>query len=399
MADFFGTLADDDDLLENDVFSAQENVAGDRFGDKQNLALVGLDRQQAMILKMINENKVPSGLLLAGPRGVGKTSLAVMVAQTLLAGVEDPVDEGPGLFGGEPPNETKIQKLGLQSTHPVSLRMTSGAHPDFMMLDDQPDPSVEGKGRPSILVDDIRKINKFLRMTASGANGWRVVIIGGAERMNVAAQNALLKILEEPPPRAVLILTTHQPGALLPTIRSRVHLIDFAFLGDNDFNQVVRAMGFSPSATERAWISALSQNAPGQARDLLEQDRLEIIRDFASLWHEWPHFQEQRWLEMVEGLAGQGSDPGTYSFFLDLWLWFIRGIIKAQANTSYRATFLGLLPGPGPEKMIKGWALGDLLTLEEETRSLFERTIHLNLEKRQAIFSARLMLTALYQQP
>ena len=74
--------------------------------------------------------------------------------------------------------------------------------------------------RTQIAVDDVREISGFMRLTPA-EGGWRVVVVDGAEDLNQNSANALLKVLEEPPPRAVLLLVCAAPGRLLPTIRSR----------------------------------------------------------------------------------------------------------------------------------------------------------------------------------
>lgn len=83
-----------------------------------------------------------------------------------------------------------------------------------------------------------------MRLKPSTENGWRVVIIDNADTMNRNAQNALLKVLEEPPARTVLILVAHQMGTFLPTIRSRTHVIPFHPLSDDDFSRVVKSMDY-----------------------------------------------------------------------------------------------------------------------------------------------------------
>src|SRR3546814_11991024 len=78
----------------------------------------------------------------------------------------------------------------------------------------------KGKLRTVIPVSDVRRVVSFSHMTA-GEGGWRVAIVDPAEAMNHNAANALLKVLEEPPPQCVLLLVSPAPGRLLPTLRSR----------------------------------------------------------------------------------------------------------------------------------------------------------------------------------
>src|SRR5262249_61594492 len=102
---------------------------------------------------------------------------------------------------------------------PVFRQVAAGGHPDLLTVEIGYDPKKE-RERTVIIIEDVRQINAFLHLTAA-IGGWRVVVIDGAESMNGNAEAALLKILEEPPKRSLILLVSHAPGRLLPTIRSR----------------------------------------------------------------------------------------------------------------------------------------------------------------------------------
>ena len=106
---------------------------------------------------------------------------------------------------------------------PIAHRIAQGAHPDIFRVKPQ------SKSR-SILIDEIRALNQLLRQTAL-ENGWKVAIINYADRLNDQASNALLKSLEEPPEKTLILLVTQSPQELLPTVRSRCQWI---FLGNNE---------------------------------------------------------------------------------------------------------------------------------------------------------------------
>ncbi len=139
--------------------------------------------------------------LITGAPGVGKATLAYRFARRLLAGVQ--------------PGDT----LAVDPASPVFRRVAVGSHADLLTVEREWDDK-KSRLRGEIVVDDARAISAFLRLTPA-EGGWRVVVIDGAEHMNRNAANAVLKMLEEPPPRAVLLLTCAAPGRLLPTIRSR----------------------------------------------------------------------------------------------------------------------------------------------------------------------------------
>jgi DNA polymerase-3 subunit delta' len=156
---------------------------------------------------------LPHALLLHGPAGVGKLDLAIELARWALC-------EKPG-------------REGACGVCDACNWFDQGNHPDFRRVEPvEPDTAEDTdtakkapkKGGRLINVEAIREITDFLSLTAH-RGGWRVALIQPAELMNTAAANALLKTLEEPPARVLLLLVSHQPGRLLPTVISRCRKI------------------------------------------------------------------------------------------------------------------------------------------------------------------------------
>lgn len=148
--------------------------------------------------------RMPHALLLHGPRGIGKLAFAESLAQAMLC--ESPRGQ---------------EACGIcQACHWFAQQ----THPDFKRIEPaEPDEEEEGGGKKAswqIAIRDIRALGEFLAL-APHQGGWRVVLLHPAEAMNVAAANALLKTLEEPPARVLIVLVSHQPRRLLPTVRSR----------------------------------------------------------------------------------------------------------------------------------------------------------------------------------
>tara|TARA_R110001606_G_scaffold21302_1_gene75229 strand:+ start:78854 stop:79822 length:969 start_codon:yes stop_codon:yes gene_type:complete len=139
------------------------------------------------------QGRLPHALLLTGSAGIGKARLARSLAQTLLC-------QRPA--GALPCGQCDACHLSA-----------AGTHPDLQSL------APEGDSRV-IKIDQVRRLVEFCSRTAQ-YNGARVALIAPAEALNRSAQNALLKTLEEPGEGMVLILISHQPSLLLPTVRSR----------------------------------------------------------------------------------------------------------------------------------------------------------------------------------
>ncbi|GBR59207.1 DNA polymerase III subunit delta' [Acetobacter senegalensis DSM 18889] len=198
--------------------------------------------------------RLPHAWLITGPPGIGKATFAFRLARILLGGEDE--------------------------LSPAGRRVSAATHADLLVVARGFDEKRQ-KYRSEIVADDVRPINSFLRRTAA-EGGWRVVIVDGAEYMNRSAANAVLKILEEPPPATVLLLTCSAPGRLLPTIRSRCRKLELAPLDAADMSAVLRAQAPEASDTEIQRVMAEAHGAPGRALALLADKGGEI----ASLVHE-----------------------------------------------------------------------------------------------------------------
>jgi len=148
-----------------------------------------------------NAQRLPHALLFKGATGLGKSHLAQLFAQSMLCTQPDSESRPCGRCRN-------------------CLLYLAGNHPDFFQIFPE-----EGGDKP-IKVDQVRELNRVMTLKSHGG-GYKIAVISPAEQMNVAAANSLLKILEEPPPQTLLILISHTPGLLLPTIRSRCQNLHF----------------------------------------------------------------------------------------------------------------------------------------------------------------------------
>lgn len=155
--------------------------------------------------------------LMTGPEGVGKATLAYEVARFAMA---------------EPPERAPDGVLALNGETRTARQIVALSHPGLLLIRRPYDPK-DKRFRAVITVDEVRKLKSFLGHTGS-AGSWRVVIVDPIDEMNVSAANALLKSLEEPPPRTLFLLICAEPGRLLPTIRSRCRQIQLGPLSHED---------------------------------------------------------------------------------------------------------------------------------------------------------------------
>jgi DNA polymerase-3 subunit delta' len=189
--------------------------------------------------------------LIGGQEGIGKATLAYRFARWLLAG-------------------EKTADLAVEASSPVFKRVAADTHADLLTIERRFDEKRK-KMQSEIVIDTVHEVGKFLRLTA-GEGGWRVVVVDGAEDLNRNAANALLKLLEEPPKQAILLLVSHAPGRLLPTIRSRCRTLNLSPLAEADVAELLAAQAPGLSDADRSRISRLAEGSIGRALTLAAED-------------------------------------------------------------------------------------------------------------------------------
>ncbi len=272
--------------------------------------LIGQEAAQSAFLNAFNAGKVHHAWLLTGPRGVGKATLAWQLARFLLA---TPDSDG-GMFDTPAPTT-----LDIAPDHPVARRIASGGEGSLKAVTRSVNPDTK-RLRKKIVVDDIRALNGFFQMSAADG-GRRVVIIDDADEMNVNAANALLKMLEEPPARATLLLISHQPSGLLPTIRSRCRTMRFSPLSPNQMSTALANSQVSVEGNPQA-LAELSGGSVGGALRLSLMGGLTAYSELIGLMASLPRLDRARALKLAEAAAQRGGEAKLELLFrlIDLML-------------------------------------------------------------------------------
>ncbi len=329
---------------------------------RENPSLLGHDAAEAVIDDAIHAGRVHHAWLLTGPQGTGKATLAYRFARRLLAG-----PCVPAATANDPAN-------------PVFRRIAAGTHADLLTIEREWDDKRK-RLRSEIVVDSARSVADFLRLTPA-EGGWRVVVVDGAEHLNRNAANALLKVLEEPPPRAVLLLACAAPGRLLPTIRSRCRRLRLGELGPADMERILAQCLPEMAAADRATLAALSGGAPGRAVALAEEQGIEIAALVEDVLRAAPKLPVLRAYEVADKLSR--NDAG-FATFMDL----LRDAVSAVVRNRVRGQ-----ADAGQQRLADLKPLAEWGDLWHALTRLQDDTERFNLDKRQAIVSTLDLLNA-----
>ncbi len=298
---------------------------------RETLQLIGQGAAEAGFLDAFNSERLHHGWLITGPRGVGKATLAWRIARFLLATPD--ADAGGGLFGDAP---VVPETLDVSEDHPVARRLLAGSDPGLYHITRTVNEKT-GRLRDQIVVDDVRRLAGFLGLSAADG-GRRVIIIDSADEMNVQAANALLKMLEEPPARTTLLLVSHQPTGLLPTIRSRCRELRLPPLGVDDMAAALAQAGVDAGGADAAAaLAALSGGSVGEAVRLTNLGGLEMYRELTQLFAGLPQLDRPRTLKLANAAATRGAEDR-----LDLLIGLFDLLLARLARTGS----LGLPPTP-----------------------------------------------------
>ena len=261
--------------------------------------IVGQDRAVERFADAWAARKLHHAWLLAGPKGVGKSSFAREAARRVLADAAGPPADLPGLESDE--------------DHPIVKLINAGSHPDMRWLERLPKEKGEGLAR-DITVKQVRELGEFMGMTAA-LSPWRVAVVDTVDELAGPGANALLKMLEEPPSNTLFFLVSHAPGRLLPTIRSRCRRLDFAELPDDAMTSILKAQT-ELSEPERKRVIAMSGGSAGRALAFAELG-LAKIEDAALMILRQGDPTNARRSDLASEL-GRKAAADRYVAFLDL---------------------------------------------------------------------------------
>lgn len=288
---------------------------------RETTMLFGHRAAEAALLEAYKSGRIAHAWLIGGLQGIGKATLAYRMARFVLAHPD--------------PDAGEVQDAATLDVDPASraARMVaSGAHGGLLTL--QRTLNDKGVLRTVITIDEVRETVSFFGSTAT-AGGWRVCVVDCMDELNPNGANALLKILEEPPPRSLFLLVSHAPARLLPTIHSRCRKLNLRPLAADEVAQAIaHATGLASDAPELADMAELSDGSAGRALSLMDARTLRLSRRVTALLDALPRVDPmelhalgdimplndrvalaafvggvERWIEQRVGVAGAVAQP------------------------------------------------------------------------------------------
>jgi DNA polymerase III subunit delta' len=338
---------------------------------RANSYLVGHDAAERQLRGLYEGSRLPHAILLAGPRGIGKATLAFRFARFVLLGRPEP----PGHATG----------LAIDPNSGVFRRVAAGGHADLLTIERHWDPQ-RRRVRGEITAEQTREIAEFLHLTAA-EEGWRIVIVDGAEEMNRNAANALLKILEEPPRRALLLLVSHNPGVLLPTIRSRCRRFRLKALAPDLVTRLLRRYRPQLDAAEATGLSTLSGGSIGRALELADGGGLGLYRSLLQILSQMPRLDIRRLYAFGDALSGAESE-GAYRAVAELLLQSLARIAASGAQAGQRAEEGLAVEGDTIRRLGASGDPAYWACLRGEIERNFAAVRELNLDPKQAMLGA-----------
>jgi DNA polymerase III subunit delta' len=320
---------------------------------RETAALFGHDEAERALLDAYKGGRIPHAWLIGGPPGIGKATLAFRLARFVLAHPD--------------PLSSEVQKatsLAVDADNPAARRIAVQAQGDLLVLERTINEQT-GKLYTVIRVDDVRRTVPFFGSTP-GEGGWRIAIVDAIDDLQREGANALLKVLEEPPQRSLLLLVSHAPGRELPTIRSRCRRLLLRPLKSIDVAQALAAAtGRNTDDAEISNAATLAEGSVGRALGLLDGPALALRQRVLDLFAQLPDPDPRALHALGESIGG--IDPKTLEAFMDL----VNGWLSARLNEGTQG---------------KAHAMRVAETWEKVNRVAREAEIY-NLERKPLVFS------------
>ena len=290
-----------------------EDPRENAFHPRRSESVVGHQRAIDQFASAIAADRPHHAWLVTGKQGIGKATLAYWLARFVL-------------------NAGRSENLGgSQASRLVEAR----SHPDLFVLQRQMGEGKTAQLKAEISVENAREMSAFFSRTAAMAP-WRIAIIDTVDDLNTESANALLKLVEEPPSRCIILLVCNQPGRILRTIRSRCMHVALDQLSSDEMSRVFLQLRFRnevPSISDVAL--RVSHGSPGRALALVNSDVAKALDVLGTVDLRRPEGR----LSVVKAFTGRGPNADDFALFVDLLLEWLADVAKSNTNTKLAAAY------------------------------------------------------------
>lgn len=292
--------------------SQPDGIEADRFLDfphpRERTDLVGHAAAETAFLDAFRAGRLHHAWLIGGPQGIGKATFAYRAARFLLA---NPDPAAPAV--------QRAADLGVDPADPSARKVVALSHPDLVILRRTPGTDKKGPSA-SIPIDTVRRALSVFATTA-GAGGYRVAIVDSVEDLNTASANALLKVVEEPPPRSLFLIVAHAPGRTMATLRSRCRKLTLRPLPADAVATVLAELDATadPAAVRQA--AALSDGSVRAALRLVDPDVIALVERIRRMLARLPDEDVPELYSLAELLAGRAEEERFATFLTTVGDW------------------------------------------------------------------------------
>lgn len=298
---------DTDAMVEPDRFEGAPHP-------REQFALFGHEEAEAAFREGIDRRRLHHAWLIGGPEGIGKATLAYRVARRLLSspGSQDPAtsarDEPASPMPWRAGSKDAGTSLAVDPASPVARQVAAMSHPNLAIL--RRTPGTEKKAASATIpVEAVRRaLNVFGSTAADG--GYRVCIVDSAEDLTIASANALLKVIEEPPPRSVFLIVSHAPQRVLATIRSRCRRLLLRPLNREAVRAAIDGLGPPWAATSPDVLDHALELGEGSVRrtlEMLDEDKIAFVGRIRGALDGLPRTDIKAVLGLAEALGRRDS--------------------------------------------------------------------------------------------
>ncbi|MEH2509016.1 DNA polymerase-3 subunit delta' [Nitrobacteraceae bacterium AZCC 1564] len=322
--------------------------------------LFGHHEAEATLLNAYRSGRIPHAWLIGGAQGIGKATLAYRMAKFVLAHP----DPSAQLV-------QSVETLAVDPDHPVVRQVVAGSHGSLLTLERTA--NEKGALRSVITVDESRETIGFFGSTAA-VEGWRICVVDTVDELNANASNALLKILEEPPARALFLLISHAPARVLATIQSRCRKLPLRPLTtDEVVAGASEAAGLNANDPALRDAAGESDGSVARALTLLGGDALGLQQRTLELLNALPRV-DPRALHALGDALGLNDRVGLRAFVDTVDRWLTGHLQAPDAGTNL----------PRLARLAEVW---------EKINGAARETEAFNLERKPLVFSIFSMLS------